>query len=150
MIGRIIERLIEPVFGVIDQAVTDTDERERLKAQIQMAMSQRAANLEEYARDIIVAEMRGNWLQRSWRPVMMLWFALIIGLYWFGFAPDYIVENPDLTERLFGIIQLGLGGFIVTEGGERMLDRYSRQREREAEESTRQEQARSSATPPQG
>lgn len=142
MIGRILDRLIEPVFGVIDQAVTDTDQREQLKAQIQMAMSQRAANLEEYARDIIVAEMKGNWLQRSWRPVMMLWFAFIIGMYWFGFAPDYIVDNPDLTERLFGIIQIGLTGFIVTEGGERMLDRYSRSREREAEERTRQEQAR--------
>lgn len=142
MIGRILERLIEPVFGVIDQAVTDKDQQEQLKAQIQLALSRRAGDLESYARDTIIAEMKGNWLQRSWRPIMMLWFAFIIGMFWFGFAPDYIVQNPSLTDKLFTVIQIGLGGFIVTEGGERMLERYSRTREREAEEATRQEQAR--------
>ena len=141
MIGRIIERMIEPVFDVIDQAVTDTDERERLKSQINMAIQQRAGNLEEYARDIIMAEMRGNWLQRSWRPVLMLWFAFIIGMFWFGFAPEYIVQNPSLTDKLFTVIQIGLGGFVLTEGGREILQQYGRTREREAEENTRQEQA---------
>lgn len=148
MIGRILERVIGPVFGVIDQAVTDTDERERLKAQIQMAVNERAGDIEQYARDIVVAETKGNWLQRSWRPLVMLWFAFILGIYWFGYAPDYVIDNPQLTERVFGLLQIGLGGFIVTEGGERMLDRWSRSREREAEEATRQEQARAGVRAP--
>jgi len=67
---------------------------------------------------VLQTEMKGNWLQKSWRPVMMLSFGLILVCKWFGLTA---VIDPALEVELMTIIKLGLSGYI----GGRSLEKIS-------------------------
>ncbi len=73
----VIGPIVEKVIGVVDQAVPDKDLKEKLKAEIEsklLELDYSALEKEIDARaKIIVAEATGHsWLQRNWRPILML------------------------------------------------------------------------------
>ena len=120
-----IMSFLKPVFGIIDQAVEDKDEANRIKAEIQrQILDNRAAEMKS-ATEIIVAEAQGeSWLQRNWRPILMLSIvAIVVNNYllvpWagtFGFdAP--VLELPD---SLFNLMTVGVGGYVVGRSGEKI------------------------------
>lgn len=120
MIGAIL-KIVRGVFPIIDKAVVDKDKARELKHELEMY----ALNLTEQelkaATQIIMAEAGGeSWLQRNWRPITMLWFVGLVGAYWLGLAPDYLVNNPDVVEKLFGIVQVGIGGYVVGRSAEKI------------------------------
>lgn len=63
---------------------------------------------------LIDTEMQGNWLQRSWRPLLMLMIIIIImnNYILFPYFPETL-EMLILPEQLWDILQLGLGGYVV-------------------------------------
>lgn len=100
------------------------------------ALEQRAKDLEQQAmeakqnlvsaqRDIIVAEAKGeSWLQRNWRPLLMICIIAII-------ANNYIlvpylsaftdkVTVLDLPKGLWALLNIGVGGYIASRGGEKI------------------------------
>lgn len=82
-------------------------------AQLQLLMLQKNGELAELeaAVRVILAEASGNWLQRSWRPLMMLFFSGLVGARWFGYsAPDM---SPDEVLELWGIVKIGIGGYTI-------------------------------------
>ncbi|WP_143004414.1 3TM-type holin [Halomonas shengliensis] len=61
---------------------------------------------------VVTAEVQGeSWLQRSWRPLLMLWFAALVGAHWLGLTPETL--DAAVVERLLDIVQLGIGGYVV-------------------------------------
>jgi hypothetical protein len=75
--------------------------------------------LAEVASSVVVAEAQGEgWLQRSWRPLVMLWFSILIGFYWFGFVPTNMPVSA--VNDLFDLVQLGLGGYVIGRSGEKI------------------------------
>lgn len=73
---------------------------------------------------IIQAEASGeSWLQRNWRPLVMLWLAGLVGGYWFGFTPDNLTEDTVL--KLFDIVQYGLSGYIAGRSAEKIVKTVS-------------------------
>ena len=68
---------------------------------------------------VVQAEASGeSWLQRNWRPMVMLWFAGLVGGYWFGFTPDNLSDAT--VGALFDIVQYGLSGYIVGRSAEKI------------------------------
>ena len=66
---------------------------------------------------VVQAEATGeSWLQRNWRPLTMVWFSALIGGYWFGYTPDNLSDEAVLS--LFGLIKLGLGGYVIGRSAE--------------------------------
>jgi hypothetical protein len=119
-----IGKALESVFSVVDKLVVDKDARERLKADIQTRIlvqdAQELENLIASQREIIIAEAKGEgWLQRSWRPLLMLWFAGLVGAYWVGWTAPNLPENAVLS--LLGIVQFGIGGYVVGRSGEKIV-----------------------------
>jgi hypothetical protein len=116
---------LKPVFGIIDKSVKDKDLAAKLKHDIQLGYLNMDKTTLESQTSIIVAEAQGeSWIQRNWRPVTMLSFVGFIGSYWLGLAPEYLVVNPDVVEKLFGLVQIGLGGYVVGRTGEKMMKTY--------------------------
>ena len=76
MIAAIIPAITSLIGTAIDKAIPDKAQAEELKAKITLA-AMKADHAElKAATDIILAEAKGeSWLQRNWRPVLMLWFA---------------------------------------------------------------------------
>ena len=72
----------------------------------------------------VQAEATGDsWLQRNWRPLTMVWFSLLVGAYWFGYTPEKLSDAAVLS--LFGLIKLGLGGYVIGRSAEKITKEIS-------------------------
>lgn len=82
-------------------------------AQLKLLSMQQAGQLAELnaAVQIIVAEASGNWLQRSWRPIMMMTFCGLIVARWLGWTAPNL--QPTEYEHLWSIVELGIGGYTI-------------------------------------
>lgn len=72
------------------------------------------AQREQAIATIIAAEnASGYWLSAVWRPMLMVFFAILIGSFWFGYVPPHLNQpmSPMMTE-IFTILKIGIGGYI--------------------------------------
>jgi len=129
MWGKIIGSVIGPLFGVIDKAVTDKDLAIQIKADIQSQLLALSAEETKASTSVILAEIQGaSWLQRNWRPLLMLTVVAIIAnnyilfpyMQLFGF-PAVVLELP---EKLYSLMVVGVGGYVVGRTGEKMMETY--------------------------
>ena len=119
MIGSLITSLAAPLFSIIDQAVTDTDQRARLKADLQRQMLDQTSALHRAAAGIITAEAQGeSWIQRSWRPLVMLGLTGLVGAHWLGWTAPGL--PPEQVADLYLLVQIGLGGYIGGRSAEKI------------------------------
>lgn len=114
-----------PLFSVIDKAVTDKDEAARLKHEIQTQL----IDAENSALKVILAEAAGeSWLQRNWRPILMLTIVAIV-------ANNYLIApylsamfgvglTLPLPEALWNLMTLGVGGYIAGQTAERGISTW--------------------------
>ena len=116
-----------PAAKLVDDLHTSGEEKIALKAkllEIQTGVIIRSIELEKTALEaktsIIVAEAKsGGWLTRSWRPMTMLALVASVLGYWFGLTPPGIPEA--IVERMFSLVQLGVGGYIASRGAEKIV-----------------------------
>ena len=123
MIAALIPAITGLIGKAIDKAVPDKYEAERLKAEITLQAMSHAETELKSATDIILAEAKGeSWLQRNWRPVLMLWFAGLVGAHWLGFTPPNL--PVEVVNNLLDIVQVGVGGYVLGRSGEKMVKAY--------------------------
>jgi hypothetical protein len=119
-----------PILGgavkkLIDRAIPDKDKALEIKRQLDLDIQDIERTELKGAIDIIVAEAKGDsWLQRSWRPLLMLWFAGLVGAHWLGFTPDNLSQST--INQLLSIVQIGIGGYIVGRSGEKIMKEYKK------------------------
>ena len=114
----IIASLIPSLLELIGRVIPDPKAKEAAQLEVlKMAQAGDLATLNG-AIAAILAEANGNWLQRSWRPLMMLFFAGLIGARWFGYTPPNMSEAEIL--ELWGIVKLGLGGYTIGRTAEKI------------------------------
>lgn len=118
-IVQILGQLAPAIFDTIDKTVLDKDLALQLKHDLATQMSDTKGDMAKAAAGIVTAEIQGeSWLQRSWRPMLMLWFSVLIGAYWFGFVP---ANMPDaVVADLFQLVQIGIGGYVIGRSGEKI------------------------------
>lgn len=122
-----LSQVVAPLAKLIDDVHTSEEEKLAIKAEmfkLQQEITDKVIAYETQLMDnqakVILAEAGGEgFLQRNWRPMMMVWFAFLLGLYWFGFTP------PNLTQetlgQLFTLMQIGIGGYIIGRSGEKII-----------------------------
>lgn len=114
---------LEFIGRTIDKIFPNKEEAEKLKAQITLEAMKSDAKELESATQIIIAEASGeSWLQRNWRPMLMLWFAALLGAHWLGYTPDNFGEETIL--KLLDIVQTCIGGYVLGRSGEKMVKAY--------------------------
>jgi len=112
-------KLLDGIFGVIDEAVEDKDLANQIKSTLQIKVLSLLETEITAARDIIVAEAKGDsWLQRNWRPMTMCLFGAIIAnnylvhpyvaLFWPGKS-----VSLDLPAVMWELLKIGIGGYVV-------------------------------------
>lgn len=96
------------------------DPEARAAAQLKLLELHQGGQLAELqaAVSIIVAEASGNWLQRSWRPLMMLTFTALIVARWMGWTAPNL--SADEYGHLWNIVQLGIGGYVIGRSAEKV------------------------------
>lgn len=96
------ERMLELYVSVVSTVIDYEQKQAEMKAQVIMA----EANAE-------------SWLTKSWRPLVMLIFTSLVVLRWCGVTIEGI--TPDIEMKLFDIIELGLGGYVIGRSAEKVI-----------------------------
>ena len=117
--------MIKTLFSTIDKTIDNKAEAEKIKQKIQeQLISGQLKELEAQAK-VITAEANGSWLQRNWRPLLMLTFAGLVVAHWFGFTAPNIPES--VQNSLLNIVLVGVGGYIVGRSGEKIADKFKKE-----------------------
>jgi len=104
--------LVKEVGKVIDNLFTTDEERIKAKNEVFKVLQEQQLELQKLQTEIILAEANGNWLQRSWRPILMLSFGFIV-IYVKFIAPLFSLPIPPLENEFWNLLQLGIGGYVV-------------------------------------
>ncbi|MBD3754235.1 MAG: hypothetical protein IE937_01170, partial [Gammaproteobacteria bacterium] len=111
-IASILSAIAPKLFDIVDKTVEDKDAALKIKAEISSQILNNSSDLAKAASGVVIAEAKGeSWLQRNWRPMLMVWFAILIGAYWFGFVPPNLDQN--IIASLFDLVKIGVGGYVV-------------------------------------
>jgi hypothetical protein len=72
-------------------------------------------------------EMQGNWLQRSWRPLLMLSLVFIVvnNYILFPYFPA-IFSSLDLPDQLWELLKIGVGGYVIGRSVEKAADKWKK------------------------
>lgn len=126
MIAALIPAIAGLIGKVVDRAVPDKAEAERLKADLTMQLL--SLNQEELkaSSSIIIAEAQGgSWLQRSWRPITALTFVSLVVAHWLGFTADNLTQ--ETINKIMDIVQLMVGGYVVGRSAEKVVKEWKQQ-----------------------
>ena len=93
--------VIGDIGKVIDNLFTSDEERLAARNKIMQVLKEKELELQKMQTDVIIAEAKGNWIQRSWRPLLMLSFGFIVIYNKFA-APLFGWPIPIL-EKNFGL-----------------------------------------------
>jgi hypothetical protein len=110
--GGLIKETGSAISGIIDKLVTTDKERLGLQNEIMGIINNFGAKMMDVQRDIVLAEVNGNTLQRSWRPIIMLAFGFII-IYEYFISKVFGLPPADLPIKFWDLLEIGLGGFVI-------------------------------------
>jgi hypothetical protein len=125
LIATALSALAGPLFDVVDKAVQDKDQAARLKAELQQQLIGEAGKRLQSRMQVILAEANGrSWLQRNWRPLLMVTITAIV-------ANNYLLApylgamfgtglQLPLPERLWDLMTIGVGGYVTGRSGEKI------------------------------
>jgi len=116
--------VVKDLLGGLDNLFTSKEEKIKAQNVIKQILIQKELELQKMQTEIIVTEAKGNWLQRSWRPILMLAFGFIV-IYVKFLAPLFDLRIPELENEFWNLLQLGIGGYVIGRTGEKMMKSYS-------------------------
>jgi hypothetical protein len=130
--GKILGNAASTACDVVDQLVEDKDLAMKIKAEakrrvLEVDVTKYATQLEAQ-KSVLVAEIQGeSWIQRNWRPAIMMMFGAIIAnnyiifpyLSLFDSTKDAVTQL-DLPEVMWDCLKLGLSGYIVGRSAEKI------------------------------
>lgn len=130
--GKLLGTAAKSAVDVIDQFVEDKDLSKQLKMDLRRTILNidvtKYASQMEAQKSVLIAEIQGeSWMQRNWRPSVMLMFAAIIAnnyiifpyLSLFDATNDYVTQL-QLPGYMWECLKLGLSGYIIGRSAEKI------------------------------
>ena len=115
---KLLSSLVGEIGSVVSTLSVSSKEKKQIEADLVAAVARQEEELRRSQAVIIGAEAQGNWLQRSWRPLVMLVFAAIVLVGSFWSLP--ILED---TSRFWDLLEIGIGGYVIGRSAEKVADR---------------------------
>jgi hypothetical protein len=113
--------IVKDVGNVVDNLTTTDAEKGQLKEQLTSVVLNILVKAMSLQADVLQTELKGNWLQRSWRPIVMLVFTAIIVIGIFKRIP-YL----ESTSPFWKLLELGLGGYVIGRSVEKISDHVTK------------------------
>ncbi len=133
-----LSMLISPVSNLLNTVLKrvlpaekmSEEEQARIKSAMQTALIQADWSEVEQKAKILISEMQGNFLQRSWRPITMLVFVYIIA-HNYIFAPilGMLIDDIPILEipsDMWDLLKLGIGGYIAGRSMEKGIKEWKK------------------------
>ncbi len=112
-----IKNVVDAVGGVVERLTLPAREKKQLEADVLRLLLEREQELIQARAALLQEEGKGNWLQRSWRPLVMLTFAAVILM---GTFTNISILSD--SSRFWDLLEIGLGGYVVGRSGEKMAE----------------------------
>lgn len=110
---KIVSNVMKEVGGVIETLSLSAREKQQLQCRITEVLLRWETESQGRQERVLSAEAGGNWLQRSWRPLVMLVFAAVVLVG--SFVPLPMLDDGS---RFWDLLEIGLGGYILGRGVE--------------------------------
>jgi len=118
-----ISGIMKPATDLVDELITTDEERLQLRnalKKLEMDILVKDIEIHKQLNDLktktIIAEINSDsWLSRSWRPITMLTFLLLIVFYVLGWVK---IESSFAIEFL-NLVKIGLGGYVIGRSAEK-------------------------------
>ncbi len=117
--------LTKSVGNAIDGIVTNDEEKLKAKSELTEIVTSSLTDIAKFQKEVLVTEISGDRLQRSWRPIVMLAFASIV-VYTYFIGPLFDLKIVKLDPFFWEMLRLGLGGYIVGRSVEKVSDRVTK------------------------
>lgn len=126
-----ITSAISPITNLIDDLTTSDEEKLQLKNELSKIHNEIQSKVLDYESrlidaksKIIIAESQGeSWLQRNWRPLLMISIiAIVVNNYiLFPYIHAFTdkVQILELPQGLWTLLVTGVGGYIIGRSGEK-------------------------------
>jgi len=122
----IIGKLLDGAFNVIDQVVPDKDLAARLKSKLKSQDYSLLKTEIQNQANIVLAEVQGkSWLQRNWRPGLMVLFGYIIANNYI-IAPMFGLTVLPIPPDMWQLLKIGIGGYTIGRSAEKVVERWKR------------------------
>jgi hypothetical protein len=124
MIG-ILSAVLPIVGRVLDRVIPDSEARAKAELEIQTGLLNAESEIIKAAALVVRSEASGNWLQRSWRPMLMILFGLIIANNYvivpYVLAFGFFVPSLDIPPGMWALLNVGVGGYVVGRSAEKIF-----------------------------
>lgn len=129
----IVGQIIDKAGTIIEKAVSDKDLAAKLNHDLQSELLQLDYSALEKELDakakVLVAEVQGqSWLQRNWRPLLMLVFTYIVA-HNFVIAPIFGITSVPVPEQMWTLLNIGIGGYIVGRSAEKIATKIGKDKQ---------------------
>ena len=127
MFTTILAAILPTLQSIIDKAIPDKAKAAEINAQIAaLLLNQSNQELEQRVK-VIIAEAQGqSWLQRNWRPLLMLVIVFIVfnNYVLASYLPlmGIPVVQLELPVDLWDLMKLGVGGYVVGRSAEKIAE----------------------------
>lgn len=111
-----ITSVADAVSGLVERLTLPAREKKQLEADVLRLLLEREKEVLRVRAALLQEEGKGNWLQRSWRSLVMLTFAAVILI---GTFTNISILSD--TSRFWDLLEIGLGGYVVGRSGEKIL-----------------------------
>jgi len=126
-----ISVLLPSIFSIVDKLIPDKEAQAKAKLEL-LTLSQKGELKElEAVVSIVNAEAKSeHWVVAAWRPITMLVFVAIIANNYllYPYLSLFWSNAPLLTlpSDLWGLLKIGLGGYVVGRSVEKATEAYRR------------------------
>lgn len=118
---NILPNLIASVCDIINRTLSSKEDKEQAKSELSEEIIRHYDELYQIQKEIITTETKGNRLQRSWRPIVMLAFSAVVILGVFTDIPMLNNDSPFWT-----LLQIGMGGYVIGRSAEKISDKFTK------------------------
>lgn len=119
--GKPAAEVTRTISETIDNLSTSDEEKSAAKEKLTNTVMTHLVSAIEAQASIIATEAKGNFLQRSWRPILMLAFGFII-IYRYFLSQVLDVPAIDLPYEFWNLLEVGLGGYVIGRSVEKVAD----------------------------
>ena len=125
MFAALLPVLAPILSSVVGNLFPDPAEKAKAEAEVLKQLLNAEMQIQNATADIIKTEAAStHWLAANWRPLTMLTFTGLIVARWFGWSAPNLSESEYL--KLWDIVQLGLGGYVIGRSVEKIAPHFNR------------------------
>lgn len=125
MFAALLPVLAPILSSVVGNLFPDPAEKAKAEAEVLKQLLNAEMQIQNATADIIKTEAAStHWLAANWRPLTMLTFTGLIVARWFGWSAPNLSEAEYI--KLWDIVQLGLGGYVIGRSVEKLAPHFNR------------------------